>query len=127
MHLLPCNHPQGSLESAPCTSLRAPRARLDSPQDRWEGFWRVADERYYTRCIRADGTAQWYRIADIRATKILRFRPSLVSVRRTYVMTNDARRTLTRDVRRTVLLGRYGQRSIFVRTTRVSRRTRGAR
>lgn len=109
MHLLPCNPPQGSLERAPCTSLSLPATRVDSPEDRWEGFWRVADERYYTRCIRADGSEHWYRIDDERATRVLQF--PLASV----------------DTRRTVMVGRYGQRSILVRTARVSRRARGTR
>ena len=59
MQLLPCNRPTGLLESAPQTSLRD-----DSEQERWEGFWSVADEHYYTRCIRTDGAEQWYRLVD---------------------------------------------------------------
>ena len=84
--------------------------RADSAQEQWEGFWCLGDERYYTRCVRADGGEQWYRIDDTRSAKVLPFR-----------------RTLTQDVRRTVMLGRYGQRCILVRTSRSARRTRGAR
>ena len=47
------------LESAPKTSLRA-----DSEQEQWEGFWSVADEHYYTRCVRADGAESWFRMVD---------------------------------------------------------------
>ncbi|HEU4993660.1 MAG TPA: hypothetical protein VFT29_02535 [Gemmatimonadaceae bacterium] len=61
MHLSPCSPPQGSLESAPRTSLRA-----DTPHESWDGFWCLADEGYYTRCRRSDGTEQWYRIAESR-------------------------------------------------------------
>jgi hypothetical protein len=75
VHLLPCSPPTGSLESAPRTSLRD-----DSAYVRWEGFWCVADEGYYARGVRADGTEQWYRIADedLRAhvePRVLTLRP----------------------------------------------------
>lgn len=59
MQLLPCNRPTGLLESAPQTSLRA-----DSEQERWEGFWSVADEHYYTRSVGQEGAEQWYRLVD---------------------------------------------------------------
>ena len=59
MQLLPCNRPTGSLEAAPRTSLRA-----DSPQEKWDGFWCVADEGYYTRCTYTDGRECWFRMAD---------------------------------------------------------------
>jgi hypothetical protein len=59
VHLLPCHRPTGSLEPAPRTSLRA-----DSAHGQWEGYWSVANEAYYTRCVRADGGEQWYRVAD---------------------------------------------------------------
>jgi hypothetical protein len=59
VQLLPCPRPTGLLESAPQTSLRA-----DTAQERWEGFWSVADEHYYTRCNRVDGGEQWYRLVD---------------------------------------------------------------
>ena len=59
VQLLPCNRPTGLLESAPHTSLRA-----DSVQERWEGFWSVADEHYYTRCVQVGGAEQWYRLVD---------------------------------------------------------------
>jgi hypothetical protein len=38
--------------------------RADSAQERWEGYWDVSDESYYARCVRADGSDQWYRVAD---------------------------------------------------------------
>ena len=59
MQLLPCIRPPGPLESAPHTSLRA-----DSEIETWEGYWSVADGGYYTRCARADGSEQWYRVVD---------------------------------------------------------------
>ena len=74
MHLRPCSRPSGSLESAPRTSLRA-----DAAHERWEGYWCVADEDYYTRCIRSDGTEQWFRIADemrvVVEPRVLTLRP----------------------------------------------------
>lgn len=77
MQLLPCNRPSGSLESAPRTSLRT-----DSAQERWEGFWSVDDDGYYTRCVREDGSDQWYRVADeaagkpVREARVLPLRPA---------------------------------------------------
>jgi hypothetical protein len=64
VQLLPCNRPSGTLESAPRTALRT-----DSALERWEGFWSVDDDGYYTRCIGADGNSHWYRIADEAARK----------------------------------------------------------
>jgi len=149
--LLPCNRPQGQLESAPRTSLRA-----DSAQERWEGFWCVTDDRYYALCVRADGTEQWHcfgesaakgrwsRSGNVRGTSYVSVRgPSSVSVRCTRpVDTQHARRTLTPDAprtltpvvprtltldaRRTILVGKYGQRSLLVRLVR-RRRARSAR
>ncbi|MGH8526464.1 MAG: hypothetical protein ACREXY_20320, partial [Gammaproteobacteria bacterium] len=48
-----CNPPTGPLESAPRSALRE-----DTANERWEGFWCVADERYYARCVRRDGSEQ---------------------------------------------------------------------
>ena len=59
MHLLPCVPPTTQLEPAPRTALRA-----DSALERWEGYWDVSDESYYARCVRADGSDQWFRVAD---------------------------------------------------------------
>jgi len=59
VQLLSCPKPAGSLETAPPTSLRA-----DSADERWDGFWSVADERYYARCTRTDGTEHWFRLVD---------------------------------------------------------------
>jgi hypothetical protein len=76
VQLLPCNRPHGSLEAAPRTSLCA-----DSATEKWEGFWCLADERYYTRCVRDDGAEQWYHLVDeppraqIRETRVLPLRP----------------------------------------------------
>ena len=74
VHLLPCNPPTGSLESAPRTSLRA-----DSAYERWEGYWCLADEGYYARGVRADGTEQWYRIGD--EALCARVEPRLLTLR----------------------------------------------
>jgi hypothetical protein len=60
VQLVPCIRPDGPLEPAPATSLGAAEAG-----ERWEGFWCVADERFYTRCTSAAGRERWYRIADL--------------------------------------------------------------
>jgi hypothetical protein len=59
VRLLPCARPIAILESAPRTSLRS-----DSADESWQGFWGLADDSYYARCTRADGSEQWFRIAD---------------------------------------------------------------
>lgn len=59
MHLLPCNRPTEQLEPAPTTALGS-----DSAQERWEGYWGLADDTYYARCVRPDGVEQWYRVVD---------------------------------------------------------------
>jgi hypothetical protein len=109
VQLLPCVPPSGSLEPAPRTSLRA-----DSPQEHWEGFWGVTDERYYTRCVRDDGTEQWYRLVDeapgtemnVVRSRVIRF-PSSSAVR-TEVF---GMRLLSRDGRRPILVGTARRRS----------------
>jgi hypothetical protein len=110
VQLLPCVRPNGSLESAPRTSLRA-----DSPQERWEGFWCVSDERYYTRCVRDDGSEQWFRLVDeapgddangVRA-RVIRF-PSSSSTRGV-LFTNM--RLVARDGRKPILVGTARRRS----------------
>src|SRR5437868_2517995 len=75
VHLLSCDRPQGPLESAPRTSLRE-----DSAHEHWEGFWNLADEGYYTRCTRSDGSQQWFQVIDeasgrdVESARVLRFR-----------------------------------------------------
>ena len=76
MHLLPCNRPEGQLESAPRSSLSGPET-----EGHWDGFWGV-DERYYARCTEADGREYWYRVADDlpagrkrRETRVIPLRP----------------------------------------------------
>ena len=72
------------MEPAPHTSLRA-----DTAEERWEGFWCDADERYYTRCARADGTESWFRLVDaipaddaaVATARIFRFPSSLTAGR----------------------------------------------
>ncbi len=73
MHLVPCIRPEGALESAPASSLRAASAG-----ERWEGFWSVADERFYTRCTGPDGREAWYRIVDLAAPKTRRRDPRVL-------------------------------------------------
>ena len=75
MQLLPCKRPAGPLETAPRTSLC-----VDSVQERWEGFWSVEDDGYYTRCVRSDAES-WFRIVDepararVRDARVLPLRP----------------------------------------------------
>lgn len=103
MQLLPCVRPNGSLESAPHTSLRA-----DTPQERWDGFWCETDERYYTRCVRGDGAEQWYRLVDEAPdrdgdgmrSRVIRFRSSVTARTEVFGM-----RLVSRDGRRPILVG----------------------
>lgn len=62
MHLVTCARPSGVLEEAPGSSLRP-----ESDGDCWDGFWCAGDEAYYTRCIRHDGSEEWFRVADDEA------------------------------------------------------------
>ena len=59
MHLIPCSRPTGALEPAPGTSLREAAAG-----EEWAGFWSIADERFYTRCVSLTSGERWFRIAD---------------------------------------------------------------
>lgn len=110
VQLLPCNKPQGALETAPRTSLRN-----DTAHERWEGFWCLADERYYTRCVRTDGSQQWFRIVD----QMVRVRAD----REVRVFTFRPRRT--RDAR-SLIVGTTGGRSILVGTSRRAPRGRAS-
>jgi hypothetical protein len=56
--------PHGTLERAPRTALRPRTHVVDEATERWEGFWCVRDDRYYTRCTHADGRIEWYTIRD---------------------------------------------------------------
>lgn len=58
MHLVACATPQEPLEDAPRSALLADLTE----SERWEGFW--SSDLYYVRCTRADGSVQWYRLAD---------------------------------------------------------------
>lgn len=103
VQLLPCQRPSGSLESAPRTSLRD-----DSEHGQWEGFWSIADEGYYTRCTRGDGSEQWYRVCDEPRTGILPFRlAALVPAA-----------TRTPDAPRAFMVSTIGKRSMLVGTWR---------
>ncbi|HEY8176028.1 MAG TPA: hypothetical protein VIF32_10065 [Gemmatimonadaceae bacterium] len=105
------------MESAPRTSLR-----VDSVHERWEGYWSVADEGYYARCVRADGSEQWYRFAhedsreNVADPRVIPLRPRL---------TRDVRRTPRRDEPRTpsdrqmlLVTAAKGRRPILVGTSR---------
>ena len=125
VELLPCNRPQGRLEHAPRTSLCA-----DTVHEKWDGFWSLADERYYTRCTRSDGSQQWYRISDTRRGILPLRRAShppasrVPGVRRAWyvnvreerrTVTNEAPRNLTNEGPRTqMLVARVGGRSVLV-------------
>lgn len=125
VQLLPCNRPTGILESAPRTSLRA-----DSAHERWEGFWSVSDEGYYTRCVRDDGSQQWYRVADevsnesITDSRVIPFRRRKVTHDSRRTLTFDVPRTLTHDARQMLLISRPGQRPILVGVSRRGSRMR---
>ena len=58
MLLSPCHRPDGALEPAPLTALRAGGADSE-----WQGFW-AGDDRYYARHEAPDGGVQWYRLHD---------------------------------------------------------------
>jgi hypothetical protein len=107
VQLLPCPRPSGSLESAPRTSLRD-----DSERGQWEGFWSVADGRYYTCCTRSNGTEQWYRVSDEPKSDILPFR------RAPLVPASGP----TRDAPRAFMVSTLGKRSMLVGTWRRRRR-----
>jgi hypothetical protein len=107
VHLVPSLPPAGTLEVAPRTSLRQ-----DSIQERWDGFWCVADDRYYARCTRADGRAQWFRFAEER----VRVRPEARVL--------PLRHRTWRGNRSVLLVGAYGGRAIIVGRSRRRDRTR---
>lgn len=64
VQLLPCQRPTGTLECAPCTSLRA-----DAEGGDLQGFWREQDGEYYAQRVAEDGSEQWFRIADASVTR----------------------------------------------------------
>lgn len=114
VHLLPCNCPTGPLEPAPRTALCE-----DSAFAHWEGFWCVADEGYYARCVREDGSAAWFRLADEARPVTRRGREARVLPMRRVIVTPDGRRLLASDPRRVVLLGSSrSKRTILVGTSR---------
>lgn len=99
MHLLPCSRPTEQLEPAPRSALRA-----DSAQERWEGHWSLADETYYARCVRADGTEQWYQVAD-DAAGVSEADDAVLVLRRPGVHRIDVRRMAVFRGSRTILVG----------------------
>jgi hypothetical protein len=58
MHLVACLPPQEPLEIAPRSALLADL----TDGEEWEGFWAL--DLYYVRCTRADGSVEWFRLAD---------------------------------------------------------------
>jgi hypothetical protein len=102
VHLVASLPPAGTLEVAPRTALRE-----QSTREQWDGFWCVEDDRYYARCTRSNGTIQWYRYADERF-RVRRAREARVLPLRVAYVPHP----------RTVLFGRYGRRSILIRSVR---------
>lgn len=78
--------------------------------ERWEGFWCLDDEKYYARCLAANGREFWYRIADDADVRVLPFkrRATGISAPRSVMM-------FGRVGRRSVLVGRYSRRNGAVR------------
>ncbi|HJQ20471.1 MAG TPA: hypothetical protein VJ867_09005 [Gemmatimonadaceae bacterium] len=113
MHLLPCSRPTVVLEPAPRSALRA-----DSAQERWEGFWGVENEAYYARCIRTDGSDQWYRLVDADhadaeyAGGAEHDAPRVLILRRAGVRRDDTRRMAISHARRgrTIMVGTWRHR-----------------
>ena len=98
------------MESAPRTSLRA-----DSARERWEGYWCIADEGYYTRCVGPDGSDQWFRFAD-EDTRV-----ALAEARVLTLRPKDTKHLHTRMV---LLRPSQGRRPILVGTSRRDTRAR---
>jgi hypothetical protein len=102
VYLLPCHRPTGTLERAPRTSLQ-PFTADAVDGERWDGFWCLADEKYYARCIEHDGRELWYRIADEAGARVLPFKRRASDGTRSVMM-------FGRVGRRSVLVGRYSRR-----------------
>ena len=75
------SQPNGTLERAPRTALRL-QAREAEPNEQWDGFWCVEDDRYYTRCTRADGAVEWYTIRDAAPAAVRHARTRVIPFRR---------------------------------------------
>jgi hypothetical protein len=81
---------------------------VDSDRERWDGFWCVVDERYYTRCTRRDGSTQWFRIAEEAITVRQLREARVLPMRRRADQASVARRTIlvgSRSGTRTMLVG----------------------
>jgi len=83
---------------------------VDSADERWDGFWCIADESYYTRCTRSDGSEQWFRIAD----EYVRVREDDARV----IAAGSARAESVPDARRMLLLRRAKGQPILVGSLR---------
>jgi hypothetical protein len=62
MHFVACQTPQGPLEDAPTSALLG--GDVDQG-DRWDAFWSA--DTYLVRCTRANGTVEWFSVADDEA------------------------------------------------------------
>lgn len=104
MHLIPCNHPAGLLEPAPRSSVSA-----CADGGCWDGFWSVADERYYARLTRANGRQEWFRFADEEVAILPAREPRVLPLRR---------RGARHGARQTLFIGTRGGRVILVGRSR---------
>jgi hypothetical protein len=59
MHLVACQTPQGPLEDAPTSALLG--TEMDGG-DQWSAFW--SSDAYLVRCLRADGSVEWFEVSD---------------------------------------------------------------
>jgi hypothetical protein len=93
--------------------------RADSAQEKWDGFWSLADEGYYTRCTHADGRECWFRLADEapRDEPSGRFRAGIIKFSSSRA--HD-------DVVTMRLMAAHGRRPILVGTSRRRARPAGA-
>jgi hypothetical protein len=110
VHLVPTKPPFGSLEAAPRASFCD-----DSAQERWDGFWSSADDRYYARCTNLDGSIEWYRYADERAAPRVRVNAARVLALRPFGWSSG---------RSVLLVGSRGGRPMLVGTSRRRPRSR---
>jgi hypothetical protein len=103
VQLLPCKRPHGPLEVAPRSALC-----VETATEKWEGFWCLEDERYYTRCIRDGVSEQWYHLVDepprarIKEARVIPLRPR---GGREYPVTRHMMLVTPADGSRAILIG----------------------
>jgi hypothetical protein len=87
--------------------------RVETVHERWEGFWCLADDRYYARGANADGTEQWYRFAaDDRARESIERDARVLALRRSGLIRRTRRMLLLYSANgRSMLVGTSGPRS----------------